>query len=241
MILELCVESVEAAKMAEAAGANRLELCSILELGGLTPSVALQKQVRESVQLPVHVLIRPRRGDFCYNADEYAQMLCEISIAKEAGADGVVIGILQPNGEVDINRTKALIELARPLSVTFHRAIDFSRDILEAMEAVIHCGADRILSSGGAATALDGAQTLQKMIQQAAGRIEIMPGAGITSANAKTLVQLTGARELHFSASKTIKSLMQYQNKTLRISNADEYSLRMVNTDEICAIRSLFL
>lgn len=240
MLLEICVESADSARSAEKAGADRLELCSALDLGGLTPSLALIKQTRAACTIPLHVLIRPRRGDFYYNDSEFELMRQEIRHAKEAGADGVVIGILTASGEVDTIRTSELIRLAKPLKTTFHRAIDFSRDILQALEAVIACGADSILSSGGENSALKGAATLAKMAVRAADRIQIMPGAGINSQNAVQIATITDAKTLHFSASRFTPGAMQYKVPQLSISDADEYNLRTVNIDEITKIRSYF-
>lgn len=242
MILEICVDSLQSALIAQEAGADRIELCSALEIGGLTPSWGLLKQVRQQLQIRLHVLIRPRGGDFCYSEAELAVMLDDIQIAKELGADGVVIGALNPNGSINTAQCQQMIQAARPLSVTFHRAFDFCPDPFSALQSIITLGVERILSSGQEPTALQGAPLLRQLILEAAGRIIVMPGAGINANNAGELVQKTGAREIHLSASSLIPSRMSYQNPRLSLLSPPlpENSLRQASFWQISAIRSLF-
>jgi copper homeostasis protein len=199
-VLEICVESVDHAVAAERGGAHRLELCTDLSSGGTTPSVALMQTVRRQVRIPVHVLIRPRAGDFCYSEDELEIMRNDILASKQLGMDGVVLGILQENSRIDIERTKALVELAQPLSVTFHRAFDAANNFETSLEEVIQTGASRILTSAGQPRATDGLSTLARLVQKARERILIMPCGGINPDNVVHIVKTTLAPEVHSSA-----------------------------------------
>ena len=194
-ILEITCDSLAKALAAQRGGAHRIELCSNLSQGGLTPGNELTRMVREQVQLPVFTMIRPRAGDFVYSEAEFAQMRREIVTAVELGMNGVVLGILTADGRVDIERTQELVELAHPLPVTFHRAFDASADADQSLEEVIQTGAARILTSGGASTAMEGRTQLAELVRR--GRIIIVPGAGITAANADLLAKETGAAEFH--------------------------------------------
>jgi len=199
-ILEICVESVDHAVAAERGGADRIELCSDLPSGGITPSAGLMQTARRQVSIPIHILIRPRPGDFCYLESEYEIMRDDILAAKQCGMDGVVLGLLHRNTLVDVERTQALIELARPLPVTFHRAFDDSQNKDIALEEVIRTGASRILTSGGEARATDALVTLARLVQAARNRIVLMPCGGINSENIVDIVRKTLAREVHTSA-----------------------------------------
>ncbi len=194
------MESVDHAVAAERGGADRIELCTDLSSGGITPSAELMQTVRDRIRIPVHVLIRPRAGNFVYSDHEVAVMRDDIESAKRLGMDGVVLGILGNNARVDIERTKALVELARPLSVTFHRAFDACHDLETSLEEVIEAGATRILTSAGQRRATDGLQTLAHLIQAAHDRIRIMPCGGINSDNLVRIVRTTSAQEIHSSA-----------------------------------------
>lgn len=195
--IEVCVDSVASAIAAERGGANRIELCSNLHEGGTTPTAGTIAVVRSRISIPVHVMVRPRSGGFCYSNEEFEIMRREVAAAREFGADGVVLGILTPDGTVDIRRTRELVELARPLSVTFHRAFDFSDDLSHALENVISTGADRILTSGGKQTALEARTLLTNLLQAAKGRITILACGGINANNAATIIRDTGVKELH--------------------------------------------
>ncbi len=200
LVLEICVESVEHAVAAERGGAHRIELCTDLSSGGITPSAALMQTARRQVRIPIHVLIRPRAGNFYYSDHELEIMRNDIRAAKQFGMDGVVLGILHENARIDIERTKALVELAYPLSVTFHRAFDASHSLETSLEEVIQTGASRILTSAGQPRATDGLQTLARLVQAARERISVMPCGGINSDNVLQIVRTTSAREVHSSA-----------------------------------------
>ena len=196
-LLEISVDGVEKAIAAERGGANRIELCVELAVGGLTPSRELLRSVRERVHIPVYAMIRPREGDFLYSAAEFAEMERSVGVASEYGMDGVVLGVLRKGFKVDVGRTRRLVDLARPLPVTFHRAFDECGDLRDALEEVIQTGAARILSSAGAKTALAGSAKLAELIAAARDRILILPGAGITHSNIAKVAKNTGAVEFH--------------------------------------------
>jgi copper homeostasis protein len=198
-VLEVCAESVDYAAAAERGGAQRIELCTDLSCGGVTPNAALMQAARRDVRIPIHVLIRPRSGDFCYSGSEFEMMRKGIRGAKQFGMDGVVLGILRDNARVDVERTKVLVELAHPLPVTFHRAFDDSHDFEASLEKVIQTGTSRILTSAGQPRATDGLETLARLIQKARGRILLMPCGGINSDNILLVVRTTLAQEVHSS------------------------------------------
>ena len=191
------MDSLERAVAAERAGANRLELCAHLELGGLTPGLEFIRQVRSAVQIPIHVMIRPRPGDFVYTTREFAEMKQSISAIKTENAQGIVTGVLLPGHSVDTHRTRELVTLASPMQVTFHRAFDETKDLAAALEDIVLTGAHRILTSGGADDAQSGAPVLRSLIQQAGNRIAILPGGGLFPGNIAEVARATGARELH--------------------------------------------
>jgi len=197
ILIEICVDSVASARAAERGGAQRLELCSDLLEGGITPSLGLLEAVRAGISIPLHTIIRPRAGDFCYSDDEFEIMRRDIAFAKRAGADGVVFGVLDVSGHVDIPRTRQLIELARPMSVTFHRAFDVSADLHQSLEDVCDAGADRILTSGGEQDAMTGIDMIAKLVQSSRARISIMAGSGITAKTVPQILERTGVREIH--------------------------------------------
>jgi len=196
-LLEISVETLEAALAAQRGGADRVELCGNLSLGGVTPSVELMQTVRDQLRIPIFGMIRPRGGEFVYSEAEFAEMKRSIGEAKQAGVDGVVAGVLTSDGSVDMERTRELVALARPLPLTFHRAFDDCRDLRGALEEVIQTGASRILTSGGAQSALEGAAILAELVAAAGSRITIVPGAGISASNIAMVVRETGAREFH--------------------------------------------
>jgi len=204
LLLEISVESAEGAAAAERGGADRIELCSDLPAGGVTPDAELMRRVREMVRIPVYAMIRPRAGNFVYSDGEFAEMKCEVATAKELGMDGMVLGILTKDQRVDIARTKELVEFAAPLPVTYHRAFDEISDLHEALEDVIQTGANRILTSGGAKRALEGAAVLAKLTEAAGERIITVPGAGISATNIVDVARRTGAREYHSGLSAAL-------------------------------------
>lgn len=203
-LLEISVETLEAALAAERGGADRIELCADLSVGGVTPSVKLMGAVREQLQVPIFVMIRPRGGDFVYSDAEFAAMKSAITSAKKLGMHGVVLGILQRDRRVDVQTTRELVELARPAPTTFHRAFDESADLRQAFEHVIQTGAKRILTSGGAKNASEGAGVLAELLAAAGDRIVIVPGAGINASNIVQLAKQTGAREFHSGLSSAL-------------------------------------
>lgn len=212
MRIEICVDSAAGAHAAERGGAHRVELCDNLLEGGTTPSAGTIKVARRGLKIGLQVIIRPRGGDFLYSASEMEVMREDIHIAKDLGADGVVIGCLTAAGDIDRVSTAELLALARPMNVTFHRAFDMCRDPLKALEELIALRVDRILTSGQEATCLEGLELIAALQKQAAGRIIIMPGGGITPRNVKRIVEGTGVSEVHLSARSSVESGMHYRN-----------------------------
>ena len=198
-VLEICVESVERAVAAERGGADRIELCSDLISGGVTPSEHLMSAARRGVHIPIHVLIRPRAGDFVYSRAEFETMKREIQAAKDLGMDGIVVGLLDEYMQVDRERTSSLINLASPLPVTFHRAFDSCRDLTASLQAVIETGATRILTSEGKEQAANAPASLAELVARAGSRIAIMPGGGVRANNVERILRETGAQEIHTS------------------------------------------
>jgi len=218
VLVEVAVDSVGSAVAVQGGGAGRIELCAGLLEGGTTPSAGMIAACRERVAIPVFVLIRPRSGDFLYDDAELAVMRRDIVVARDLGADGVVIGALRPDGTVDADRTNALVDAARPLEVTFHRAFDFTRDAAEALEAVTALGIDRVLTSGWAATALDGIGTLTELVRRAGERPVLVAAGGITEDNVARIVQATGVREVHVRAAARRDSAMSYRRAKLSLA-----------------------
>jgi len=218
MILEVCANSVQSAINAQAAGAQRVELCESLALGGTTPSYGSIALTRKNLTIKVNVLIRPRSGDFLYSEMEFRTIKEDIIMAKQLGVDGIVCGVLLSNGQVDIVQTRELVELARPLSFTFHRAFDRTPDPTAALEDVIATGADVILTSGQMAKAADATMLLTLLVQKANGRISIMPGSGVNADNISLLLN-TGATEFHLSGQQPLESRMVYRKANVPLNS----------------------
>ena len=218
--LEVCVDSIASALAAERGGATRVELCSNLFEGGTTPSAGLISTVRHKISIGLHVMIRPRAGGFCYSADEFEVMQQDILNAKQLGANGVVLGILNTGGSVNIERSRKLVELARPLTVTFHRAFDMSSDLFRALEDVIYTGANRILTSGGEPSAVEGMGALHRLVQAAGDRIILMACGGVRDHNVRAILNQTQVPEVHAGMVDSVPSPMRYQNKRGVIGSA---------------------
>jgi copper homeostasis protein len=211
MICEICVDSVAGVRAARAAGAQRVELCADLLEGGITPSLGAIRQARTVAGVDLNVMIRPRGGDFLFNDDEFATMRADIETAKAEGANGVVIGLLTAAGEIDRTRTRELVALARPLSVTFHRAFDVAAEPLGALETLIELGVDRVLTSGQEPSVLEGLPLIVELMKRAGERIVIMPGGGITARNVERIVAAARPREIHFAALEPVESAMRFR------------------------------
>ncbi len=230
--LEIIGFNIESCGIAQLAGAHRIELCDNPAEGGTTPSYGFIKAARKKLHIPLYPIIRPRGGDFLYRDEEYRIMRTDVGICKSLGCDGVVIGMLQADGTVDVERCRHLVELAYPMEVTFHRAFDRTKDPFQAMEDIISIGCERILTSGQQPHAQDGAVLIKQLIEKAAERIIIMPGSGVRSDNIVALAEKTGAIEFHSSARIRTGSMMRYMNEGLK------EKLEKVSVDE-AEIRNL--
>jgi len=216
-LLEIGVETLGAALAAQSGGADRVELCGDLNIGGVTPGVELMRAVRRRVRIPIFVMIRPRGGEFVHSNAEIAEMRRSIAEARQSRMDGLVLGVLRKGRRVEIARTRELVEFASPLPVTFHRAFDDCTDLREALEDVIRTGASRILTSGAAKSALDGAALLAELVRAAGNRVTIVPGAGISASNIARVVKETGAREFHSG----LGSVLPYGSRDYRKFGAE--------------------
>jgi copper homeostasis protein len=240
ILVEVCVDSVASTIAAERGGAARVELCGSLIEGGITPSAGLIEGARAAASIAIHIMIRPRGGDFYYDDDEFQTMQRDIALAKQLGANGVVFGILDVNGNVDVARTRQLADLARPLAVTFHRAFDMSPDPFRALDDVCAAGIDRVITSGGEPTSLEGQKTIALLVQQAGDRIIVMPGAGIKPENVRSLVDRTGVTEVHVGLRSAVASPMLHRNPrvTMGAVAGMEYQRHVVLVErvrELCA------
>jgi copper homeostasis protein len=242
MTVEIVVYNIASALKAQEGGADRVELCDNPGDGGTTPSFGTVEVVRANLGIDVYVMIRPRGGDFCYSSYEFHAMKRDIYQAQKLSVDGIVLGILNPDGTIDKKRCKELIDKARPLKVTCHRAFDMTRDPFQALEDCIEVGFDRILTSGGQMQAVQGATLIGELIKRANGRIAIMPGSGVNENTVEEIVAKTGTVEIHFSAAATTDSLMQYRNPNIVGMGSDEgseFKLKTVDPERIKAIRAL--
>lgn len=239
MIYEICVDSVAGVRAAKAEGAHRVELCGDLLEGGTTPSRGMIRQARTVSGIGIQVIIRPRGGDFLFDDDEFAVMRADIETAKAEGADGVVIGLLTAEGVVDAARVRELIAQARPLSVTFHRAFDMTRDPFEALETLIGLGVDRVLTSGQEASVLEGLPLITELVQRAADRIIIMPGAGITKRNVDRIIAAAKPSEIHFAALEPEAGGMQFRRQHVYMGGelrAPEYDRLVTSAGSIRSV-----
>ena len=228
---EVCANSVESCVAAQQGGADRVELCAAIPEGGTTPSYGEMTVARRMLDIRLHAIIRPRGGDFLYTPIEADAMLADIRAARAVGADGVVVGCLTPDGDLDLPLLQRLLDEAKGMSVTFHRAFDRCRQPLQALDQLIALGVDRVLTSGQQPTAPEGADLLRQLVARADGRIAIMAGCGVNETNIRALAEATGVMEFHFSAREAVASAMRLRNDEVKMgsSEADEYS-RMVTT-----------
>ncbi|MBA4851778.1 copper homeostasis protein CutC [Emticicia sp. BO119] len=237
-MLEICCFSLESCLTAQKAGAYRIELCGGMFEGGTSPSAGLIKLARQNLTIKLYVMIRPRGGDFCYSETEFDVMKADIQIAKESGADGVVFGLLNPDGSVDVSRTKELVELAHPMKVTFHRAFDVCAKPFEALETIIELGCERILTSGQKNNVNEGLDLLRILAEKAGDRIEIMAGGGVTANNAAHLLE-AGVHALHMTGKGIVNSQMEYRKDDVSMASAvltNEFEMYEANFDNCKAV-----
>ena len=237
-IIEIATSDFVTTKAAVEGGADRIELCANLAEGGTTPSFGTIKRCRESFNVLLYPIIRPRGGDFLYTKDEYEIMVEDVKLCKQLGCDGVVLGLLNMDGTIDIARTSGLVELAYPMETTFHRAFDRCLDPLEAMEELIEMGCERILTSGQQPTVNDGVELIAELNKKADGRIIIMPGSGVRKENIKMLAEKTGCTEFHSSLRSKTKSPMQYLHPGFAGSE-ESYMNNAIDPAEVKAIRNM--
>ncbi|TDR80754.1 copper homeostasis protein CutC [Paludibacterium purpuratum] len=238
ILLEVCAGSLTSCLAAQSGGAARVELCDNLNEGGTTPSYGLLAVARDRLSIGLNVMIRPRGGDFLYDEGEIEVMRRDIEQCKRLGVDGIVLGALTEDGDVDVALTGELVAWAAPLPVTFHRAFDLTRDPLQALEQVIASGCRRLLSSGQAASAFLGGELLRDLHAAAGARLVVMPGCGVRADNIVALRQLTGCREFHSSARLPVASAMRYRKESLSMGmvGADEYAREETSADQVAAI-----
>lgn len=237
MRYEVCVDTVSGVLAAEEAGADRVELCAALFEGGLTPSLGtVERALARTSRVRVHPIIRPRGGDFCYDPDEVAAMVRDVELVRAAGAPGVVVGALAPDGSVDVPVLERLLAAADGLSVTFHRAFDLAADPFAALEALVGLGVHRVLTSGQEASALEGAPLIAELVRAAGDRIVVMAGAGVNHRNVTRIVAQTGVSEVHFSAGESGDSPMTFRNPRPHLGGRvgpPEYSRKVTTVEAI--------
>ena len=238
--LEMCIDAVDSAIAAQDGGADRVELCDNLLEGGTTPSAGTIAIARGKIDIGLNVMIRPRGGDFCYSDIEFEVMRHDVEQAKQLGADGVVFGLLNEGGSVDAQRTKLLTDLARPLSVTFHRAFDMTRDAFQALEDLVKLGVDRVLTSGQENSVLEGLDLITALVRQAGDRIIIMPGGGITERNISKIVAQSGVKEVHAVGTRSVDSAMQHRNSHVFMGGElrpPEFTRMVTDANRVKALR----
>ena len=240
IILEMCIDSVASAIAAQEGGADRVELCDNLLEGGTTPSAGTIAIARRKIDIGLNVMIRPRGGDFCYSAVEFEVMKYDVEQAKQLGANGVVFGLLDEDGSVDVQRARILTDLARPLGVTFHRAFDMTRDAFQALEDLVMLGIDRILTSGQENSVLEGLDLIADLVRKAGDRIIIMPGGGITERNVGKIVAQSGVEEVHAVGTLSVDSSMQYRNSYVFMGGelrSPEFTRMVTDANRVKALR----
>lgn len=241
MILEVCADSVESAVNAELGGADRIELCGDLIVGGTTPSLTLYERIREKVQIPIHVLLRPRFGDFLYSEEETEVLLRQARTFARAGADNLVIGCLTPDGQLDTELLKRIIDAGDGTPCNLHRAFDMCRDLDQALEDAKKLGIVSILTSGGMASAMEGLPTLDRL-KKNSGTVEIMAGAGMNAKTIHFMLEHSCLTAFHMSGKKTLPSKMQYRNPnvSMGLPSLSEYEILQTDTGEIRAAKAVF-
>lgn len=238
-LIELCVEGIDGFLAAQEAGADRVELCASLMEGGLTPSLATVRAAVKAARIPVHVIVRPRGGDFLYSQAEFATMRDDVEALASEGVAGVVVGCLTPDGRIDEARMAILVAAARPMSVTCHRAFDMTQDAAEALEALIRCGVDRVLTSGQRDTAPEGLDILKRTQAQAGGRIVVMGCGALDAGNIAAIRDGAGLAELHFAALTSVESAMTFRNSHVGMGGTDrdrEYRLTVTDPAAVRAV-----
>ncbi len=235
-LIEICVEGIDGLEAAQAAGADRVELCASLVEGGLTPSMGVIRQSLRIARIPFHVIIRPRGGDFLYSDLEFETMMDDVRACRELGVMGVVFGCLTADGQIDEGRMKALTDVARPMKVTCHRAFDMTRDPEEAVEALVRCGVDRVLTSGQRDTALEGIDILKRTHDAARGRLVIMACGALDETNIAEVRHGSDADEFHFAALTTVSSGMRFRNPHVGMGGPDierEFQVTLTDRDAV--------
>lgn len=238
--IEICVEGVDGLVSAQRAGADRVELCAGLIEGGITPSWGVVRQALAVARVPFHVIVRPRGGDFLYSDHEFASMLLDVEGLRALGVAGVVVGCLTEDGQIDERRMDALVAAAGPLSVTCHRAFDMTADFEVALEALVRCGVDRVLTSGQRDTALEGLAILRRTVAAARGRIKVMACGELAEGNIAEVLAESGADELHFAALRPVPSAMEFRNPHVGMGGDDrDREYRLTLTDEAAVRRTI--
>ncbi|CCN34791.1 putative Cytoplasmic copper homeostasis protein cutC [Vibrio nigripulchritudo SO65] len=239
--LEVCIDNLESLQNALEGGATRIELCSSLSLGGLTPSAGLMKQASRLSSVPVYAMIRPRQGDFLFNEADVECMLDDIEMAKDAGMDGIVIGALTADGQIDMETCEKLVSAADRMGITFHRAIDQCRDVEQAIERIIELGCERVLTSGQAKDALSGIDMLRKMRDLAGDKLNIMVGAGVNAQNVSQILDETGSSEVHLSGKSSRKSHMEFISSAAQMGSeeVDDFAIPVTSINAIRAVSEI--
>lgn len=234
--IEICIEGIDGLLAAQAGGADRVELCASLLEGGLTPSLGVVRTALRLAKVPFYVMVRPRGGDFLYSPAEFETMLADVAALRGEGVAGVVFGCLTPDGRIDEARMRALVEAARPMAVTCHRAFDMTRDAEDAIEALVRVGVDRVLTSGQHDSAAEGIDTLARIVRAARGRIKIMACGGLDAGSIADVLRRSGADELHFAAPMTVASAMTHRNPRIGMGGtalAREFELTLTDPDAV--------